>query len=577
MGVIQFNVTVGEKTQPIHVQESAGVDELFRKVSTECANDVNPEDIMLVFGGVHLEYNKDKCFEDYSLVHMSMITLLLRLHGGLSSRVQGTVNRVVQLKEIPTWKDFYDMNTEKLIKCLLSKDEKWRQEIKSEYNIDPEFNSKVSLFEGDITTLQVDGIVSSTDCDLPAAPGANLRIKTVTGKWFDFTRDMLTACQTGKAMTTQGYNLPARYVVHTVGPQKVEPELLESCYRNCLEEMDAGRIKSLAFPCISTGVNEYPSDKAVLVALKTVRAWLEEQKCQKQLDKIERIIFCPITPVDVLLYRTWMQVFYPCPAAPKIVETVGGELLPLPGFIETTTTEPDMLGLDFESPVLAKMPCGHVIGPLSMTDYCRDLLKKGRYRFFCPSTDPKQCNREWEYFLVRHVARLTPEELQEVEKQVSKNYLKKAQGMQQCPGCQIWCLRAPDTGTCVRCQMCTNVNGKRFDFCWWCLNTWKADNANQPCGNTGCDGRDARLKTLEMCPTKKINMCDDCPSIRGCPKCGILIEHKEKCGHMDCTNCGDYGFCFICLAEKKNGKWQCSPWNETCDLAPRQTTLPGSR
>lgn len=212
-----------------------------------------------------------------------------------------------------------------------------------------------------------------------------------------------------------------------------------------------------------------------------------------------------------------------------------------------------------------------------MADYCRDLLQKGRYRFICPSTDPTPCNREWEYFLVRHVARLTAEEMHDIEKKISENYLKKAQGMQKCPGCQIWCVRAPGTGCCVRCQMCTNKNGTYFDFCWWCLNTWKAASANQPCGNTGCDGRDARIAVLEKCPPKKIDYCDDCPSIRGCPKCGILIEHKDQCGHMDCTNCGDYGFCFICLAEKKNGDWQCSPWKGTCKLAPRQTTLPGSR
>jgi calcineurin-like phosphoesterase family protein len=85
MALVQFNVSVGEKTHLVHLKESAGVDELFRVVCEKCANGVSPEDIRLVFGDVELEYNKNKRFKDYSLVHLSTLTLLVRVHGGGNS------------------------------------------------------------------------------------------------------------------------------------------------------------------------------------------------------------------------------------------------------------------------------------------------------------------------------------------------------------------------------------------------------------------------------------------------------------------------------------------------------------
>ena len=208
-----------------------------------------------------------------------------------------------------------------------------------------------------------------------------------------------------------------------------------------------------------------------------------------------------------------------------------------------------------------------------MTAYCRDILNNGKYKFICPS--PK-CDYEWEYFLVRHVAGLSDEEMHEFEQTLEKNFLQKEQGNQRCPGCQTWCTRVPGTGNRVRCPICPKNRGKKFDFCWICLNEWKRFLSTGSCGNLGCDGRDKRIHILATCLTKKIDYCLDCPIIRGCQKCGILIEHKDKCGHVYCRNCHT-GFCFICLKEKKYGEWQCKPYLNTCKLAPRQSTLPGSR
>src|SRR6218665_2438507 len=102
-----------------------------------------------------------------------------------------------------------------------------------------------------------------------------------------------------------------------------------------------------------------------------------------------------------------------------------------------------------------------------MTAYCRDILNNGKYKFICPS--PK-CDYEWEYFLVRHVAGLSDEEMHEFEQTLEKNFLQKEQGNQRCPGCQTWCTRVPGTGNRVRCPICPKNRGKKFDFCWICLN-----------------------------------------------------------------------------------------------------------
>lgn len=246
------------------------------------------------------------------------------------------------------------------------------------------------------------------------------------------------------------------------------------------------------------------------------------------------------------------------------------ELRPLPGFITVTTspTEPDMISLEADpKEKRARMPCGHVIGPSSMTSYCQSLLSEGRVKFFCPSVDSKtgksNCGKEWEYFLVRHVACLSDDENQAFEKKISDNYLQKADGLQQCPSCTVWCFKDSKMGNFVRCPMC------KTDFCWACLRDWIASNNSRICGNPDCDGRDNREKILAECPLKKINECAECPSIRACPRCLLLVEHKDMCGHMSCPDC-QYGFCFICLRGKtSSGDWPCPPVGN-CPLAPRQ-------
>ncbi|XP_028402932.1 uncharacterized protein LOC114525716 [Dendronephthya gigantea] len=249
----------------------------------------------------------------------------------------------------------------------------------------------------------------------------------------------------------------------------------------------------------------------------------------------------------------------------------------LDGDVELTY-EPDMITWDDDPDNLrAKMPCGHAIGPESLTAYCRSLLTAGKFQFHCPYLGPNNtsyCGKEWDYVDVRRFAVLTEEERREFEKKLSENYLRKAIGIQECPKCKSFCERKSKKDRCVRCPVCTVKEKKGFDFCWFCLHEWQGSATNAKCGNTDCTGHDPRLKILQECPKKEIVGVAGCPSRRACIKCGLLIEHIRNCKHMKCP-CGQE-FCFICLKSKAAGKYPCGSFNTKCEVAAVQTQIPGA-
>uniref|UniRef100_A0A161N1Q9 Macro domain-containing protein ct2219-like protein isoform x2 n=1 Tax=Triatoma infestans TaxID=30076 RepID=A0A161N1Q9_TRIIF len=174
------------------------------------------------------------------------------------------------------------------------------------YPAKSDLNKKVSLFSGDITALEVDAIVNAANNSLLGGGGVDGAIHRAAGPELLEECRLLNGCKTGDAKLTGGYHLPAKYVIHTVGPKGEKPALLESCYNKCLEIALKENIKSIAFPCISTGIYGYPQQAAALIALKTVRSTLENHS-----DKIERIIFCTFMPADLLIYECLMQLFFP--------------------------------------------------------------------------------------------------------------------------------------------------------------------------------------------------------------------------------------------------------------------------
>ena len=239
------------------------------------------------------------------------------------------------------------------------------------------------------------------------------------------------------------------------------------------------------------------------------------------------------------------------------------------------TSEPDMITWD-DDPLgqRAKMPCGHAIGPESLTAYCRSLLTAGKFQFLCPYVDPvnsARCNQEWTYIEVRRYGVLTAEEQKMFETKISENYLHKAMGIQECPGCGSLCERHNTKDKRVVCRVCTDEKKSTYEFCWNCLHEWRSS-GTQDCGNDECGGEDPRLRTLRDAPLKKV-VGVETRGTRACPNCGMLIEHIQACKHMSCL-CGTQ-FCFICLKMKAGSTWSCGVFNSKCTPAPVQTSIPG--
>lgn len=239
------------------------------------------------------------------------------------------------------------------------------------------------------------------------------------------------------------------------------------------------------------------------------------------------------------------------------------------------TDEPDMITWDDDPDgQRAKMPCGHAIGPDSLTAYCRSLLSAGKFQFLCPYIKLNvRCNKEWTYIEVRRFGVLSSDEQKVFETKISENYLRKAMGIQECPGCHSLCEKISKKDKRLICRICTKEKGRRFDFCWTCLHEWKSS-GTEKCGNEECDGEDPRLRTLRDDSTKKV-IGVETPGTRACPSCGTLISHIEACKHMICP-CGT-NFCFICLnvRDGPDGSWDCGSFNTKCEPAPRQTEIPG--
>ena len=143
----------------------------------------------------------------------------------------------------------------------------------------------IKIICADITTLKVDVIVNAANTSLLGGGGVDGAIHRAAGPLLLEECRALKGCETGKAKITQGYNLPAEYVIHTVGPvyqdgKRGEPELLAACYRNSLILAEEFHCKTIAFPCISAGVYGYPMEEAARIALTTVRSYLMDTESQ---------------------------------------------------------------------------------------------------------------------------------------------------------------------------------------------------------------------------------------------------------------------------------------------------------
>jgi O-acetyl-ADP-ribose deacetylase len=166
-------------------------------------------------------------------------------------------------------------------------------------------SERMGIIQGDITKLTVEAIVNAANSSLLGGGGVDGAIHRAAGGELLAACQQLNGCPTGQAKITPGYRLPAKYVIHTVGPvwhggHDREPELLASCYQESLNLAVANQIQTIAFPAISCGVYGYPIDLAAQVALETVYAFLA------QADSIAGVSFVCFNDAD---YDTYVEAF----------------------------------------------------------------------------------------------------------------------------------------------------------------------------------------------------------------------------------------------------------------------------
>ncbi|KAM9065873.1 ADP-ribose glycohydrolase MACROD2 isoform X2 [Sarcophilus harrisii] len=219
----------------------------------------------------------------------------------LEERRKEYLRDYVPLKDIPSWKEE--------MKSKSQNDDESAQEVSQ---VKKSLSEKVSLYRGDITLLEIDAIVNAANASLLGGGGVDGCIHRAAGPCLVAECRNLSGCETGQAKITCGYDLPAKYVIHTVGPiarghiNDSHKEDLANCYKSSLKLAKENNIRSIAFPCISTGIYGFPNEPAATIALTTIKEWLNRNH-----HEMDRIIFCVFLEVDFKIFKKKMSEYFP--------------------------------------------------------------------------------------------------------------------------------------------------------------------------------------------------------------------------------------------------------------------------
>ncbi|XP_041905224.1 ADP-ribose glycohydrolase MACROD2 isoform X9 [Corvus kubaryi] len=259
----------------------------------------------------------------------------------LEERRKEYLGDYVALKTIPTW-----------MEDLKSKSESDGENAKEDLQGKKSLSEKVSLYRGDITLLEVDAIVNAANSSLLGGGGVDGCIHRAAGPCLVAECRNLSGCETGQAKITCGYDLPAKYVIHTVGPiarghlTDTHKENLASCYKSSLKLAKENNIRSIAFPCISTGIYGFPNEPAAIIALNTIKEWLS-----KNHNEVDRIIFCVFLEVDYKIFKKKMGEFFPLDDANEEGAQLNEERGQPPSPTKSKEEQPEDLQDDAEDPL----------------------------------------------------------------------------------------------------------------------------------------------------------------------------------------------------------------------------------